>query len=171
MTTQIFLHYKKVLAELSQLIGFKDIDALSAGGKLRVNDSFTASFILDEKLSPDRLLVYIDLGPLRENRDRLLAQFMKINFELAAGARGTLSMHPESEHLFFSFGVVLNDLASGEALLEHILRFVAWLGSETADAGPLPTTGADADGKSLAAAERARAARLIQKIGGQGLPD
>ena len=164
-------HYKRVLAELSTIVGFKEVDALSSGAKLRVDENFTVSFLFEEPLSSDHLLVYIDLGPTTGHGDGAFAQLMKVNFHILAGARGTLSLHPESGHLFFSFSFLLDQSASGEKLLEHILRSVAWLGHGVADVHATSAKDVDVDLKGLATAGRARAVRLMRKLDASDRPE
>jgi hypothetical protein len=163
-------HYTRVVTELCGVIGFKGIDTLLAGGKVRINDNFLTSFVHNESFAPGNLLVYIDMGPPPEgDRAVNLTLLMKINFQLGAGTRGSISLHPESEHLFYSFAYPLKESASGTDLLNTLLRFVAWFGKEAAHAPTEPKTDPEvAKAKDAAVAGRARASRILQQTGGGG---
>jgi len=165
MTTEIANHHKRVITQLCEIVGFKEPDDLLKGGRLRINEKFVVSFIYDEPLSPEHLLVYVDMGPLDGDRAKGLTLFMKINFELGAGARGTMALHPETEHIFYSFRFLLNETASGQDLLDSVLRYLAWLGSEAAHADTETKQDKEnAKARDLAAASRAKATRLIQQL-------
>lgn len=156
--------HKRVITELCKVLGFKSVDLLLNGGKLRVNDNFLISFIYDEAFAPGNLLAYVDMGPPPENDQAThFGLFLKINFELGAGTRGTLSLHPQTGHMFYSFRYELNESASGQNLLESVLRFLAWFG----EAGARAPTEANkkqaelATTKDAASVSRARASRII----------
>lgn len=126
--------FERVLKELCELVGFKDYQLLVRGGKLRI-DAYTVSFIRDEHYMPDTIFVYIDMGPCK-NKDDLAGAykvFLKINFELLAGARGAISIHPQTENIFYSFRYQLDEQANGRRLLDGLIRFVGDIGIEALD--------------------------------------
>lgn len=125
------IHYARVIRELSGLVGFELADEILLGARLRI-DEYLISFIYDEEFNPNELAVYVDMGkPGAGDQAHAFRVLLKINFELDAAARGMISMHPDTEHLFYSFRYPLNAEATGPALLDTLVRFV---GQFTADA-------------------------------------
>lgn len=121
------LNYRRVIKDLCDLVGFRDHEILLKGGKLRIDD-YRISFIYSPNIySPNRdaenLLVYVDMGMPSGNREQAYETLLKINFELGIGNRGVISVHPNTNRLFYSFGFLLNDAASGRALLDTLIRF------------------------------------------------
>ena len=115
-------NYPRVIKELCELIGFADHAVLLRGGKLQIDD-YRISFIFNPGYDAKNLLVYLDMGALAGDRKHVYETLLKINFELGIGQRGWISMHPQTHHLFYSFGYLLDDTASGRALLDTLLRF------------------------------------------------
>jgi hypothetical protein len=126
--------FERVMKELCDLVGFRDHSLLVRGGKLRI-DEYTVSFIRDANYMPDNIFVYVDMGPCTNLSDKEGAYkaLLKINFELLAGARGSVSVHPETENIFYSFRYVLDEKASGRNLLDSLIRFVGDMGIEALD--------------------------------------
>lgn len=116
-------NFNRVIEELCKLIGFDQPDLLVKGGKLRI-DQCLVSFFCDKALNPDDMFVYIDMGPAATETADAYKTLLKINFELGAGARGVLCVHPESDHLFYSFAYSLSEKASGKYLLDSLVRFI-----------------------------------------------
>jgi hypothetical protein len=115
-------NYPRVIKELCALIGFADHNVLLKGGKLQVDD-YRISFIFNICHDPKNLLVYVDMGTTAGDPVYVYETLLKINFELGIGRRGLISMHPQTRHLFYSFAYLLDDTASGRALLDTLLRF------------------------------------------------
>jgi hypothetical protein len=126
--------FQRVIKELCELVGFRDHNLLVKGGKLRIDD-YTVSFIRDAEYMPDHIFVYIDMGPCGNSSDKEGAYkaLLKINFELLAGARGAISVHPETENVFYSFRYELGEKASGRNLLDSLIRFIGDIGIEALD--------------------------------------
>lgn len=122
--------YKRVVQELCKVVGFDSPKTLLDGGRLRIDD-FLVALIYDESFDPDLLQVYIDMGPLPDNRADVYKTFLMINFKLNASQRGSLGVHPQTGHLFYSFRYRLDQQASGQALLDSLIRFVGDVGLET----------------------------------------
>ncbi|OAJ61443.1 hypothetical protein A6V36_23990 [Paraburkholderia ginsengiterrae] len=121
--------YRRVVEELCKVVGFNSPKTLFDGGRLRIDD-YLVALIYDETFDPDLLQVYIDLGPIPADRAAACKTFLKINFNLSASQRGSLSVHPQTEHLFYSFRYRLDKNASGQALLDSLIRFVGDVGLE-----------------------------------------
>ncbi|MFM0170874.1 CesT family type III secretion system chaperone [Paraburkholderia sediminicola] len=119
--------FQRVVEELCQVVGFESPEALIEGGFLQVDDNFVSMFYNDA-LDPDVMQVFIDLGPMPDAHADAYKTFMKLNFELSAGQRGALSLHPNNGNLFYSFRYRLDEEASGQRLLDALIRFVADLG-------------------------------------------
>ena len=150
-------HFQRVIEELCQLVGFQNSDILVQGaGKLRIND-YLVSFIHDEAYDPNILFVHIDMGPTTTDREDAYKTLLKLNFELAAGKRGVLSIHPETNRLFFSFYYELNEASSGRHLLDSLVLFVGDLTLEALDMSEVATQA----GEATATADRAKASRVF----------
>ncbi|RFP09332.1 hypothetical protein D0T25_24305 [Duganella sp. BJB488] len=117
-------HYARVIRELSKVVGFEAADEILLGARLRIDD-YLIAFIYDDEFNPNELAVYVDMGK-PGGGDLALAYgvMLKINFELDAGSRGVISMHPDTGHLFYSFRYPLNAQASGQSLLDTLIRFI-----------------------------------------------
>jgi hypothetical protein len=151
--------FERVIKELCELVGFRDPGMLTRGGKLRINE-YTVSFIRDAAYMPDNIFVYIDMGPCKDGTDKENAYktFLKINFELLAGARGSISVHPQTEHIFYSFRFQLEENATGKNLLESLIRFIGDMGAEAFEVALKP----DQPKKSESKAGHIRMSRLIK---------
>ncbi|MFL9864629.1 hypothetical protein PQR67_10665 [Paraburkholderia fungorum] len=121
--------YKRVVQELCKVVGFGSPKTLLDGGRLKIDD-YLVSLIYDESVDPNLLQVYIDMGPLPDNQAASYKTFLMINFKLSASQRGSLSVHPQTGHLFYSFRYRLDQQASGQALLDSLIRFVGDVGLE-----------------------------------------
>lgn len=114
--------YKRCTKELCNLIGFQDHEALIQGGKIKLGDS-VISLIHDDEYSPMELFVYVDMGPFSaDDKARAYEALLTINFQLLAGSRGAMSLHPESRHVFYAFRYPLNDKATGADLFETLVK-------------------------------------------------
>ena len=124
------LKFQRVIEELSALLGFPDPGLIIQGGKLRIGEHL-ASFVHDEAASPNGAFVYLDLGPAQgDQQEATWKTLLKLNFELLAGTRGVVCMHPDTEHMFYSMHYPLNELASGQHLLDTLIRAIGDLGIE-----------------------------------------
>ena len=153
-------HFQRVIEELCQHIGFSDPDMLMKGGKLRIDD-YLVSFVFDEPYKPNTIYVYIDLGMPAEEREDAYKTLLKVNFQLMAGERGILSVHPKTNHLFYAFCYPLTEDATGTDLLESLVRFIGGVGIEALE---LPEEKKSSD-KSAAATSRARVNRMLAATG------
>ena len=153
--------FQRVVKELCGLVGFTDHEMLVNGGKLRINE-YLVSFIYDEGFNPNQLFVYVDMGIPASDREDAYKVLLKINFELAAGIRGVLSIHPQTNHLFYSFCYALNSTSTGRHLLDSLIRFVGDVGLESLD---LPQDVQHAK-ESNAAASRKNASRKFEESKG-----
>lgn len=120
-------HYQRVLTQLCELVGFADTSALAEGAKLRIDD-YVVCFFHDETETPSHVAVYVDLGAPRQDRLQALEVLMQLNFSLGAGSRGVLSIHPQTQRVFYSFNYRLDDAATGQALLDTLIRCVGDVG-------------------------------------------
>lgn len=118
---------ERVLNELCALVGFEHAGALSKGAKLQI-DNNVVTFVYDENLSPQKLAVYVDMGKAQSTQTRALEVLMKLNFSLGVGARGVLSLHPVTDHVFYAFHYPLDTKASGQAMLDTLIRCVGDIG-------------------------------------------
>lgn len=117
--------FQRVIEELCHAFGLQDPSPILGGGKLQVDDFFI-TFVHDESYRPDRMYVYLDLGKTEEKDVAKVYQaLLKLNFEMDGGERGSMCLHPENEHLFYSFFYILDESASGLHLLNTIMRFAA----------------------------------------------
>jgi hypothetical protein len=123
--------FATVLNEFCKLAGFKDVDALARGAKLKIDD-YVVSFIQNLDDLPVSLSVFIDLGPVVGDLAQGLQMLMEINFLLSAHGRSTLSLHPQTHNVFLAFRYKLDASASGQHLLDTILGSIAELGHEAA---------------------------------------
>jgi hypothetical protein len=114
----------RVLHELCAELGCEQVaDAVIAGARIRVEDCDVA-FIHDEAFDARTLFVYIDLGSIRGDRLSTYEYLLALNTELTAGARGVMSLHPETGRILYSFQYVLAQFASGADLLDTTTRFI-----------------------------------------------
>lgn len=155
MTTSIF---QRVIEELCTQVGFKQPDLLLKGGKLRIDD-YLISFIYDVARTDNHVFVYVDLGELAPGREDICRTLLRSNFELLAGSRGVISLHPKNDHIFYSFRYALNDASSGADLLNTLIQFVGHAAS--LDTGTPPAK--DAKG-TTAAKKRTAASHFFQQI-------
>lgn len=118
---------QRVLQELCKLIGFNQANALAEGAKLQIDDNIV-TFVYDEQLAPQELVAYVDMGPAKSSEAHALEALMKLNFSLGAGSRGVLSLHPVTGHVFYSFRYALDKSASGQSLLDNLIRCVGDVG-------------------------------------------
>lgn len=149
-------HFKRVIGELCQQIGFAEPETLFNGGKLRINENLV-SFVFDETYNPGTIYVYVDMGAPDSARDDVYKTLLKVNFQLLAGERGILSMHPKTNHLFYAFCYPLTEEATGLHLLDSLVRFIGGVGVEALE---LPEE-KKSSGKSAAATSRARINRML----------
>jgi hypothetical protein len=116
--------YRRVLNQVCRAVGFRDADALAQGSQLRI-DGHLVTFVHDDvDAAADGIAVYVDLGPVRGDVRRALEVLMQLNFSLGVGSRGVLSLHPQTRHLFYSFRYALTASASGQALLDTLIRCI-----------------------------------------------
>jgi hypothetical protein len=120
MTTS---HFERVMQELGQIIGIADTGALCRGGRLRL-DGHLVTFVHDDTHAAAGLCVYLDLGPAPCDQAHALKVLMQLNFGLGVGERGLLSLHPQTQHVFYSFRYPLSESAKGQALLDTLIRCV-----------------------------------------------
>jgi len=124
MNTASQPHLQRLLKEFCDLIGHDDPSVFMEGGRLQLGDNFV-SLIPDDVQEPRNLFVYLDIGKSTvKDKESTYAALLKINFDLLAGSRGALSLHPETNHLFYGFTYPLDEMANGEFLLESLLGFV-----------------------------------------------
>lgn len=158
-------HFYRVIEGLCNAIGFSEPSILVQGAKLRIDENLV-SFIYDEPYNPNTAYVYVDMGAPKENLDDVYKKLLKINFGLSAGERGVMSLHPETNHLFYSFCFPLSEEATGRGLLDALTRFIGGVGIEALE---LPEDKKNAD-KSAASAARARMARMLATESGIANP-
>jgi len=150
--------FQRSVAELCELVGYANPGLLLDGGKFRIDD-YTVSLIHDESYSPSELFVYIDMGPAKaEDKEGGYKVLLKINFELLAGSRGAISIHPQTDHVFYAFRYKLDASSSGRNLLDTLIRFVGDVGIEALDL-PMELQGQSAASRG---AGQAKMARLIK---------
>jgi len=125
---------ERILMELSKLVGFEEKDTLAPGGRIKIADKLI-TFIHDTDIDEHNLCIYVDFGKPVDNDDETVRKLLKINFELDIAQRGTLSLHPVTEHAIFSFRYQLNEQGSGQALIDEIARAVADVAIEGANVG------------------------------------
>lgn len=147
------IQFERVIKEMCQAFGLQDPSPILGGGKLQVDDFFI-TFIHDEQYRRDRLYVYFDLGKTEE-RDvaKVYKALLKMNFEMEGGECGSMSLHPENEHVFYSFFYVLDENATGVKLLSTIMNFVS---RGALDAFSQPKDAREVHALAAAASGRAR---------------
>jgi len=121
--------FRRVICELCALTGIDDVDFVLQGGKVGV-DGCTVNLLLDETGEHGGVFVYADLGPppAASARAHTYKMLLKINFDLLAGAKGVLCLHPATERVFYSFRYPLDAQASGERLLATLIRSLGEMG-------------------------------------------
>lgn len=122
-------NHQRVIRELCELIGFGDYDHLLNGGKLRI-DGHTISFFDGSDSDTESILVYIDMGMPVDDVVETYMTMLKINFLLEGGQRGTMSLHPQTHHVFYAFRFEVDDAALGRTLLDVLMRFIGEVGVE-----------------------------------------
>jgi hypothetical protein len=115
--------HAKVVTELCELIGSTDPQAAIKGGRLRIGERFV-TLIYDEMYNKEAVAVYLDLGELPQGQAYACKTLLKVNFELTAVEGGALAVHPQTEHVFYSFRYRLSGESSGQHLLDTLLRTV-----------------------------------------------
>jgi hypothetical protein len=120
--------YRRVVTELCARLNVDDPESVMKGGKIGI-EGCTFCLLLDETREHDGIFVYVDLGPSHEkDKAHAYKMLLKINFGLLAGAKGVMSVHPDNEHVFYSFRYPLDQWASGERLLATLLESLTELG-------------------------------------------
>jgi len=116
---------RRILEELCIALDLTDIPAklemLLAGGAMRLED-YAVWFVCDDRLSRNEMFVYVDLGAPLEPQSAH-KRLLKLNFELAAGLRGVMSLHPDNDHVLYTFRYPLTAASSGKDLLATLVRF------------------------------------------------
>lgn len=116
-------HRRRIIEELCAVIGLNDnADMIVKGGGIRIDKSMVW-LAYEEALDYDHMFVYVDLG-LPSNPLDAYKRLLKLNFELGAGIRGVMSLHPENEHVMYTFRYPLMESSTGQALLDWVLRIV-----------------------------------------------
>jgi hypothetical protein len=125
--------FRRVVTELCAHVNIGDPERVIKGGKIGI-EGCTFCLLLDESREHDGIFVYVDLG-LSHEKDKAHAykMLLKINFGLLAGAKGVMSVHPDNDHVFYSFRYPLDESASGERLLATLLRSLDDLGFVASD--------------------------------------
>lgn len=153
-------HFQRVIEELCKKLGLKDPGTILRGGKLAIDDIFL-TFVNDEEYKPDQMLVYMDMGkPSDKDVTKLYKVLLKLNFELEGGTCGSMCLHPENEHIFFSFCFMLDEAASGEHLLSRLMSVITVV---TSAALGQPKDAEEVKKLAAAAGARAKAARFMQQ--------
>jgi hypothetical protein len=75
--------------------------------------------LVREKRDPDHFHVYIDLGVPPDSST--YEHMLKINFQLAAGQHGVLSLYPRNGHALFAFRYRIGAASAGRELLKQVL--------------------------------------------------
>jgi hypothetical protein len=115
--------YRKLIKELCERLGFLQPDVLLNGGQLRIGLHLT-SLVYDEKFDPGHVFVYVDLGLPPHDEPEVHQRLLRLNFDLAAGARGVMSLHPENDHVLYAFRYPLNESSSSRELLNMLTLFI-----------------------------------------------
>lgn len=112
------LIFRRIVEEVCTITGSDAAARLIDGERLRVGDE-VYTFMHDEHYHPAAMFVYADLGcpPAGE---MALRDLLKMNFDLLAGTRGTLSINPDNGNLFYAVRYHLGLASSGERLLESL---------------------------------------------------
>jgi hypothetical protein len=122
--------FVSILRDFCKLVGFKDVDSLARGAKLKV-DNYVVSFVWHDKAPQDCVGVYIDLGPLIGEPAVGLRSLMELNFMLSTAGRSMICLHPVTHNIFLTFRyMLLEESASGQDLLDTMLRSISELGKE-----------------------------------------
>lgn len=116
-------HYVRVVNEVRSTLGYGPVDVLAQGNGLRIDD-YVVTFLHDPHFDAEAMAVYVDLGAAPSGDAQSLKTILRVNFELGASNGGALSIHPETDRVFFSFRFVLDDAASGEVLLERLAGLI-----------------------------------------------
>lgn len=122
-------HYVRVVNELREVLGYGPANVLAQGNGLKI-DNYTVTFLHDEHFDAGAMAIYVDLGQASSDPVSLKT-ILRVNFELTASNGGALSIHPETDRVFFSFRYELNPAATGEALLERLAGLITEVALET----------------------------------------
>lgn len=115
-------HHRRIVEEFSVALGLPDkAETLLAGGAMHF-DNYAVWFALDEPFDPDHLFVYVDLD-VPVDPFNTYKRLLKLNFQLGAGLRGVMSLHPDNDHVLYTFRYPLVVASTGQKLLETLLRF------------------------------------------------
>jgi hypothetical protein len=115
--------YGRVVTELCKLIGSTNPQAVLEGGRLRIGDRFV-SLIYDEIYNREAVAAYVDLGGLPHDEAYACKTLLKLNFEMNAVEGGALAVHPQTEHVFYSYRYKLTEDSSGQQLLDTLIRAI-----------------------------------------------
>lgn len=126
-------HRRRILEEFCIALDLPNVPEklamLLQGGAMRLED-YAVWFVYDDRLSRDEMFVYVDLGAPLEPQTAY-KRLLKLNFELAAGLRGVMSLHPDNDHVLYTFRYPLSAASNGKDLLATLVRF-----AETAAEAP-----------------------------------
>lgn len=155
-------HFTRVMEGVCHLVGLADPEVLIKGGKLRIGE-YLISFVFDESFDPEKMFIYVDMGRPESDSEDTYKRLMKTNFELLAGLRGVLSVHPESDHIFYAIFQELDEETTGQYVLDMLSGFIENLGLEAAAMPAAPSSTNHTTNRTTAASGRTTAAHLLAK--------
>jgi hypothetical protein len=120
--TEADSHARRIVEELCEAVGRpgeqKLADGLLAGEAMSVDERPVR--LVREKRDPGHFHVYIDLG-VPSSDPSTYERMLKINFQLAAGQHGVLSLYPRNGHALFAFRYPIDAASTGRELLKQVL--------------------------------------------------
>ena len=124
------LHARRIAEEVCAAAGRPSVEnaqRLLAGDPIAVNGLLVR--LICEKSDPEHIYAYVDFG-LPSSPGALYEQMLKINFNMAAGKLGVLSLHGTTSHVLYAYRYPLAETSRGEELLGRLLRVIDDLGEE-----------------------------------------
>ena len=122
--------YKQLITDLCSTVGLASTQSVIDSQHLTIA-GMTVGLIFDEKISPNRLFIYIDLGSLVEGREAELQRSMLTSNVRADGAAtGHFGIHPTTGnavyHIRLAFNAELTGVDLAQFLSYHATHLQGW---------------------------------------------
>src|SRR6266446_9317300 len=128
-------HHRRIVEELCAVLGqTANAHLLLEGGAMKI-DKYAVWLVHDAPFDPGHMFVYVDLG-VPSDPAVAYKRLLKLNFELGAGVRGVMSLHPENDRVLYTFRYPLTAASSGQDLLKTLLRFAGGVSPDGAENKP-----------------------------------
>lgn len=117
--------FKDLCRDASRALEIEEVDALGEYGRLELDEMEIAVFF-NEELAPDRLFVYLDVGPMdEEQREQTMENLMTLNFLIGSRNEGVFGIDPSSGHILMIMHVPLSEVPTGDMLAEAFRIYTA----------------------------------------------